>query len=110
MQERNGEILRYIMRHNTVDMKLLNSLWIRVRKLTNLWNVRKVMVVVNIPFLRHFCYFDHYPFIIFLVDQKSYADFIEKHSISEDEGITWKYTMLQKSAKRIQIFNYISEN
>ena len=58
------------------------------------------MILINTPFIYlYFASFDHYIYLIFLADQKSYADFIEKHSIPEDEAITWKYTMLQKSAK-----------
>ena len=58
------------------------------------------MILINTPFIYlYFASFDHYIYLIFLADQKSYADFIEKHSIPVEEATTWQYSMLQKSAK-----------
>ena len=33
-----------------------------------------------------------------ILDDKSYADFIEKNSIKKDEAETWQSTLLQKAA------------
>ena len=50
------------------------------------------------------CYLKPKPFTITLcsfciVDLKSYNDLFEKHSIPEEEAVTWQSTLLQKAAK-----------